>query len=95
MWDLDRWRLFEGCQFLNYTTKFCRDFVINRISGTTRVVDECKGCLMRDCQFYWSKMWDLACFSVEVAFMWLIWHKVVMVNEWRARIAQPPFPNSV
>ena len=34
----------------------------------------------------WPQVWDLAHSRKEVAFMWFIWHMVVTVNEWGARI---------
>ena len=39
------------------------------------------------CRFYWSQVLDLLQSEKEVMFMWLVWHKDVVVNEWRARIA--------
>ena len=39
-------------------------------------------------RFYWSQVWDPLRSGKEVAFIRSIWHKMVDVNEWRARI--PP-----
>lgn len=33
-WNLDHWRWVKGFLFLNYTTKFGRDFVLNMTLGT-------------------------------------------------------------
>lgn len=38
-WNPDRWRWVEGLHFLNFTTKFERDLVINLLYGKNRVVE--------------------------------------------------------
>lgn len=39
-WDMDRWRWVQGYGFLNYTTRFERDSIINMTAGTTCAVDK-------------------------------------------------------
>ena len=70
-----------------YITKFGRDSIINRNPGTTRTMDKWQGYLLGNYTFYWLQVWDPLWSGKEVAFMWSIWHKAVVANEWRARIA--------
>lgn len=86
-WDLDRWRWVEGSYFLDYTTKEGREFITKRTEGVNNVADKWQGYVPRNYKFYWSQIWDPLRTGKEAAFMWSIWHKVVAVNEWRARIA--------
>ena len=46
---------------VNYTTKFGRDLVIDRIHGMTRVAEKWQGCLLGNYKFYQSQVWDPAC----------------------------------
>lgn len=92
-WDHDRWRWIEGYRFLNYTSKFGRNLVINIVSGKTKASDKWQGYLPCNYKFYWSQVWDPARFGNEAEFMWSMWHKVVVVNEWRAHIA--PLPSAM
>lgn len=39
-WDPDQWRWIDGGRFLDYTTKDCREPIINRNPRTTRAADK-------------------------------------------------------
>lgn len=39
-WHPECWRWVEGYHFLNYNTKFGRDFAINRVHGMARAVEK-------------------------------------------------------
>ena len=86
-WDPDRWRCADGDQFLNYTTKQGREILSSRDPGIPCVAEKWQGYLPANYRFYWSQVWDPLRAGKEATFMWSIWHKVVAVNEWRAKIA--------
>lgn len=85
-WDLDCWRWVDGFFFLKYTMKFGRDSIISMIPDTTRAAVKWQGYFLGNYWFYWSQVWDLVHFGKEAVFMWFIWRKAVVVNEWRACI---------
>ena len=75
--------------FLNYTTKFGRDYVINRILGTIWVADKWQGYLPGNYNFLdWSQDWDPLRPSEEATFMGSHWHKAMVVNEGKAASRQ-------
>lgn len=80
-WDPDCRRWVDGLCFLNYTTKFGRDFVINRNLGITCVAEKWQGYLPGKYRFYWLQVWDPVRSGTKATFMWSIWHKVVVVNK--------------
>lgn len=86
-WNPKKWRWKNGSHFLNYTFKVGKDSIINRNPGTTRMVDKWQGYLPGTYRLYWSQLWDPLRAGKESTFMWFIWHKTVIVNEWRGRIA--------
>ena len=49
-----------------------------------KVADKWQGYLPANYSVYWSQVWDPAHFGKEATFMWCIWYKAVIVNEWRA-----------
>lgn len=81
-WDLDRWWWVEGYNFLNYNSKFNRNFVINMIRGMTRATNKWQGYLLSNYRFDWSYtgshlLKQRGC--LHVAHL----HKMVADNEWR------------
>ena len=69
--------------------------ISNRNPGATRAANKWQGLLHGNYRFYWSQIWDPQRPGKEVAFIWSIWHKAVVVNEWRARIAPATIPSNV
>jgi hypothetical protein len=53
---------------------------------TSRVANKWQGYLPSNYRSYWSHVWNSTQSGKEVAFIWSIWQKVVIVNEWRACI---------
>ena len=71
-WDLDHWHWVEGYCFLNNTTKFDRDPIINRTLGTTHAANKWQGYLPKNYKCYWSQVSELLWSRKEVVFMWSI-----------------------
>ena len=72
---------------LDYTTKGGREILISKNQGSTRAADKWQGYLPGNYRFPWSQVWNPLRAGKEAAFIWSIWHKAVVVNEWRTRMA--------
>ena len=86
-WDPDSWRWRDGCRFLNYTTRSGRKIFISKIQGFTHAANKWQGYLLSNYRNHWFQVWDPICSGKEVVFIWSMWHKAMIVNEWKAHTA--------
>lgn len=52
----------------------------------TQAVGKWQSYFLGNYRFYKSQVWDPTGPNKETPFVWFIWHKAMVVNEWRAHI---------
>lgn len=81
----ERWVWKDATQFLDYNSKIGHNLLDCPLT-TPIALDKWQRLLTHIYQPRWAHIWDSKRASKEVAFIWSIWHHMVVVNRWQAKI---------
>lgn len=80
-----RWVWQDATQFLDYTSKIGSN-LLNSPLITLVTLNKWQGHLPDTYRLKWAHIWDKDIVDKEAAFILCIWHQVVAVNKWHAKI---------
>jgi hypothetical protein len=72
--------------FMQFNAKMGRELLRKNHVVANPVTRKWGGVLVRTHKLRWNSIWDLGRVSKEAGLLWLIWHRALVVNEWRLRI---------
>jgi hypothetical protein len=86
LWNPDQYQWDGATPIMNYTSELGRKMLKTRHVVPNVVMRKWQGVLPVSYKFRWDNAWDQERIRKEVGLIWLTWHRVVAVNEWRGRI---------
>lgn len=86
MWYLRHHKEHESMDFLSYTFAMGRNVLQTHIPPPRSIVTQWHSIIPTRLKFEWGNLCDKMCHTKEGTFIWSIWHKVIVLNSWRARV---------